>query len=94
MRVSSGKGGTLMGSQELERRVAAVEQELARLKATLVNGKEIKPWHYAPFVEGDKQAAKAIELATEHRSKDRERARRRAKPAGARLTRKPKKVVQ
>ena len=67
-----------MAQRTLEQRVAALEQQLADVKATLVNGRKPKDWRRTiGMFAGDEVMKRIFDEALKLREKDRERARRR-----------------
>jgi hypothetical protein len=73
-----------MPNETLKERVDALEQQLAVLKAEVVNGREQKPWLRVQGVfAGDSGMREIFDEALKLREQDRRRARRRpaAKPA-------------
>jgi hypothetical protein len=70
--------------QTLEQRVAALEQQVAQMKAQGINGRDQKPWLRVQGVfAGDEGMKEIFEEALKLREKDRQRSRRRytKKPA-------------
>jgi hypothetical protein len=66
-----------MPNPTLEQRVAALEQQVAELKAEGVNGRERKPWLRVQGIFANDAGMKEIfEEALKLREKDRQRARR------------------
>jgi hypothetical protein len=73
-----------MPNETLKERVDALEQQLAVLKAEVVNGREQKPWLRVQGVfAGDEGMKEIFDEALKLRERDRQRARRRSatKPA-------------
>jgi len=67
-----------MSKSSLEQRVAALEREVAELKAAAANGSAKKDWRNTiGMFSGDEVMKRICDYALQYREKDREKARKR-----------------